>query len=309
MSNFIVNADDEACFDFNEQKLSVVRRKIEECRAFGKEFRIIFLDIDNVINNSEPTMQRQLEKINYLASSAYRRSVMGRNSEDKDRIAMKIKKSYDILDGILEETMPLTERMDYEEIHQDKNLFRQSIPWVNEMLEDTSYKEKLVYELGDNHEVEFFFLYLTHINPPREAATKIRKYFYRTPLIDGVIWLPFHDNHKHINSKALYATSILGLHPREFKNCYLIDDTEKNIGEWKSYGGLAIPFLTSGFPDPRELDPDECEKYSEHNCERMLIDMNPSKIADIIGMIEQDRNIGLDTVNIQQKVKRMVIKR
>ena len=55
MSNFIVNADDEACFDFNEQKLSVVRRKIEECRAFGKEFRIIFLDIDNVINNSEPT--------------------------------------------------------------------------------------------------------------------------------------------------------------------------------------------------------------------------------------------------------------
>ena len=94
-----------------------------------------------------------------------------------------------------------------------------------------------------------------------------------------------------------------------YKNSYIIDDTEKNIEEWKLYGGLAIPFLPNGFPDPKELDPDDWERYSEHNCERMLVDLDPSKIAAIIGMIEQDRHIGLDTVNVQQKVKRMMIKR
>ena len=108
----------------------------------------------------------------------------------------------------------------------------------------------------------------------------------------------------------MHVIRTLGLKQSEFRNCILIDNSSRNLRDWKSYGGISIPYLPSGYPTINSSLPETEEakkerEQNEFNHLRSITSLDPFYLQFVISAILYDREQKLDTVNIQQKVKKI----
>ncbi len=222
---------------------------IENILKCGGNYRLFCIDVDDVIFNTDPFVQNKLDEIDHRATKKYREEIAKETSED---MRESLKKSFDILDAILEETEYVDyddekekttrrnyKRLNYEEIYQDKNLIPGAVEFVRGIL-DTR---------GEND----FFIFLSHKNPEREGLVKAKKLYELFPDIDAVETLPFHiePGTKRVNSKALWIKQVYGL--ENLDNCYLLDNSRSNCKDFRKHGGNFVRYLPDGFDDTHTL--------------------------------------------------------
>ena len=233
--------------EYNELKRQGLVEKIKNCNG---DYFIFFIDVDDVIYNTEPVMQKVLEDIDYRATTKYRVKKAQDNSEDSKEEGNL---SYKILDAILEETLyeEYDERkdawirrtyraIDYDkEVYLDKHLFDNAIEYIRNIIKNK----------GDN----VFVVACSHRNPVREGETKTQRLYEKLPELDLVITLPYHVQvgFDEVNSKALYVKKVLSLETLE--NCLLIDNAKKNCRDWRRNGGIDINFLPYGYKEEHTL--------------------------------------------------------
>lgn len=234
--------------EFNRNKIIKLINNIQECNG---NYVLYAIDVDDVVYNTEPVMQRVLMSIDSRATKKYREKIAGETSEDS---VYEIGKSFAILDAILEETPYVDEKengtyqttvypkINYEMIYDLENLMPNAISNINGMLKNRAKNE--------------FFIYLSHINPPREGEIKTRRLYELTPGIDAVMTLPYHvkPGTKEVSSKADFLKTSLALDT--LKNCILIDNSKSNGRDWRYRGGTDIRFL----PEGHELDADLADR-------------------------------------------------
>ncbi|MBQ8892013.1 MAG: hypothetical protein IJ068_04030 [Bacilli bacterium] len=227
------------------KRLSLITKLL---KTEGK-YRLICIDVDDVIFNTEPVVQKILEKIDYRATKKYRERISHRSSEDTREL---LEESFNILDAILEETEYVEydeekekttrrsyKQINYDDIYKEKNLMPNAVEFVNRILN----------ERGEND----FIIFLSHMNPEREGLKKTQILYKLFPEVDAVETLPFHIEHgsKNINSKALWIKQLYGLETLD--NCYLIDNSRSNCKDFRKHGGNFVRFLPDGFEEESTL--------------------------------------------------------
>ena len=231
--------------EFNRSKIIKLINDIQNCNG---DYILYVIDVDDVVYNTEPVMQRVLMSIDPRATKKYREKISRETSEDS---AYETAKSFTILDAILEETSYVDEKengtfqtivypkIDYEKIYALENLMPNAIFNINEMLKNRKKNE--------------FFIYLSHINPIREGIIKTRRLYELTPDIDAVMTLPYHikPGTKEVSSKADFLKNSLALDTLE--NCILIDNSKSNGRDWRGHGGTDIRFLPEGHDTNADL--------------------------------------------------------
>ncbi|MBR3660951.1 MAG: hypothetical protein IKN63_03495 [Bacilli bacterium] len=232
--------------DFNALKRL---KLIENILKSNGNYRLLCIDVDDVIFNTEPLMQEQLKEIDYRATSKYREKIAHRSSEDTRELN---EKSYDILDAILEEmsyvdyddekektTIKNFKPVDYKKIYQRQNLLENAVLFVKSIL--------------DSREESDFVIFLSHRNPEREGIVKTKILYELFPEVDAIEILPFHleRGSKVVNSKALWLKQVYNL--ESLNNCYLIDNARKNCKDFKMHGGNFIRYLQDGFDEESTL--------------------------------------------------------
>ncbi len=300
----------EDWYEFNNKKIVKLRNELKTYRNGKTFYRIVFIDIDDVINNTEPYMQQQLKDLGYYeATSEYRMSLMKNATEDKKSFDQETKRSFALFNDIVEETIPLKKKIDYNFIHQESHLFPNAVDYINKLTDEASLEFDFNALESSVKKIKTFYVFLTHYNPRREESLKIMTYYKYCPGIDAIITLPFHImiGSSIQNSKAKVARSILGITPNEFCHCYLIDNSLGNCNNFMQNSGNAIPFYQFGFPEYGSLLlGKERYEFSNYNKERMLTTLEPDKISKVIQLIENDRLLGIDeSVNYRQKAKRL----
>lgn len=238
---------------FNLERLKKLRSRIEKCKG---DYTLYAIDVDDVVYDTDPVMQRILGEIDKRATTFYREEIAREPSEDSTQ---EMEKSFKILNAILEETPYYEEQFDgsfrkidyprinYNSVYIDENLLNKSIPYMNQMLR--------------NREDNEFYIYLSHCNPEREGIIKTERLYEHTPKIDGIMTLPFHVEvgKSEISSKAKHLLTNLQID--SLTNCVLIDNSKRNCRDWRNYGGTDIRFLPTGHA-PNEDDIDRITKIS-----------------------------------------------
>lgn len=254
------------------------RKRIQLMNDIGKcqgDYSLFCIDIDDVIYDTDRVMQDKLTSIDYRATKKYRELISKETSEDS---LNEIKKSFSILDSILEEYPYIEEledgtkrkyaypKIDYSDIYRTENLISGSIDNVNKMIEQKDEKT--------------FFIYLSHCNPEREGLEKMLQLYKLTPQIDAIITLPYHigNGSKEVNSKGTWVKQSLALD--NLDKCILIDNSKSNCKEWRRQGGIDIRYLTDGFELPYILE--------EHLLR--LPSLDPTNIQFIISCIKHVRD-------------------
>ena len=232
--------------EFNMVKRLQLMNKIHNC---GGDYNLYCIDVDDVLFNTDPYVQKILEKIDYRATQKYKEEISHESSEDSKQL---MQESWDILDAILEEreykdyneetgeyTIKKFDKIDYEDVYQDKNLFPGAVEFIRNLLK--------------NRKPNDFYIFLSHRNPEREAMIKLRKLYELFPEIDGVETLSYHiePGSDTINSKALWIKQIYGL--ESLDRCYLIDNSKSNDLDFRKHGGKAIRLLPKGFNEKHTL--------------------------------------------------------
>ena len=257
--------------EFNESKRQELIEKIRNC---GDDYTILVLDVDNVIYNSNPIMQKLIGERDYRATDEARIFYAKEGSEDSKLAHVN---SYKILDAILEETAYedydeeldeyITRRykpIDYEEVYVSETLF----PGVKERLNG----------ILNNREDNFFVIACSHRNPVSEGIVKTKKLYEEFPGLDFVITMPFHVEigSGEMNSKAEFVKKLLLLD--DLHNCILIDDAKKNCVDFRKHNGMDIKFLPNGHKAHNE------DKPSDHLSK--LNELDPYMIQFCISYIE-----------------------
>lgn len=278
--------------EYNTLKKLKLIENILKCNG---NYKLICIDVDDVIFNTDPFVQEKLEQIDHRATKKYREEIAKETSED---MRESLCKSFDILDAILEETLYIdyddekektTRRsyktLDYDEIYQDKNLILSSVQYIKNMLSNR----------GENE----FFIFLSHKNPDREGLVKAKRLYELFPEIDVVETLPFHiePGSKSVNSKALWIKQVYGLD--NLDNCYLIDNSKSNCKDFRKHGGYDIRFLPDGFNKSHNL----ADKFSK------LDSLDPYMIQFAISYIKYAREnsnyIDSVDINLEEKIKKL----
>ena len=226
---------------YNELKLTEWKEKIKDCNG---AYRLFCIDVDDVLFDIIPVMQKVLASIDYRATNKYREEISKETSEDAKA---EFKKSYLILDAILEEHKCIIENdegkkekldfskplIDYEKFYVDENLFPLAIEFIKFMILNKSKND--------------FFIFVSHRNPVREAIIKTRRLYELVPEIDGIITPPFHEEigAEQMSNKGLFVMQLLELD--NLDNCILIDNSKSNGIRWRKLGGYDIRFLPEGF--------------------------------------------------------------
>lgn len=211
-------------------------------KSEGK-FRLICIDVDDVIFDTDPIIQKKLEEIDYRSTKKYRESIAHESSEDMREL---LDESFNILDAILEETvyaeyddlkekttMRSYKQINYDEVYKEENLIPNAINFVRNIIDNR----------GEND----FVIFLSHMNPEREGIAKAKVLYELFPEVDVVETLPFHiePGSKNVNSKALWIKQVYGLD--NLSNCYLIDNSRSNCKDFRKHGGNFVRYLQDGF--------------------------------------------------------------
>lgn len=230
----------------------------------NRDYRIFFIDVDDVVFNTDPIMQEILEEYvlddaDHKATKRYREEIARETTEDS---LGEIGKSFQMLDAILEETeyeydvekgnlrgnkrKIKFDPIDYEKVYLSENLI------VSKKISKSSidFIKYMIQNKGPND----FFVFLSHRNPEREGVIKTQRLYELIPEIDLVITLPYHIEvgSKKVNSKALWIKQWLALD--NLDNCYLIDNSKSNGKDWRKNGGIDIRYMPNGFGKNDTLD-------------------------------------------------------
>lgn len=282
---------------YNQQKIELTKKRIRKCIEKGEDFKIFLFDIDDTVNKSRKATEEQIEKINFKASERYKRlyeeahPFFGDQIDNRDFNMMY----WDLRNQILEDYGPYLGSIDYSFIHNEKNLYENSMKFINYLI--------------NNHDDNVFVLYLSHYNPEREAVLKIQKYYEYTldskgeSKLDGILTLPvfeerYEPNGKNrtITSKAMPLFSQLGLSSRYLSKCYLIDDSGRVRRDFKERGGIVIPaYLEKGYLEYFEDD--------KADRQRVITNWDIIFFQTILSKIDYERKIGIEETK-NYKIKR-----
>lgn len=230
----------EDIMKYNKIKISELSKKIAETNG---DYRLICIDVDDVIFDIANLMQEILADIDYRATNKYREMIV--NDETSEDAKLEFKKSYKILDAILEENKCVVEKengqkeyldftkplIDYEKVYEDKNLFPLAIQYVKNMIANRGPNE--------------YYIFLSHRNPIREGIIKTKRLYELIPEIDGIITLPFHEGTNEMTDKGLWVLQTLQLD--NLNNAILIDNSKSNCKKWRAREGIDIRFEPDGF--------------------------------------------------------------
>ena len=282
---------------YNQKKIELTKKRIRKCIERGQDFKILLFDIDDTVNKSRRATEEQIEKINFKASKKYKRIYDDAHPFFGDELDNgDFNKVYrDLRNQILEDYGPYLGAIDYSLIHRESNLYDNSMEFMNYLI--------------NNHDDNVFVLYLSHYNPEREAVLKIQKYYEYTldnngeSKLDGIIMLPVFEERyepngkdRTINSKATVLTTQLGISPRYFSKCYLIDDSGSVRRDFKERGGIVIPaYLEKGYLEYFEDDKDDRQ--------RVITDWDICFFQTILSKIEYERKQGIEETK-NYKLKR-----
>ena len=280
---------------YNKQRQLELMEKILETKG---NFRLFCIDVDDVIFNTEPVVQKILERIDYRATKKYREKIARESSEDVQDL---LDEHSNILNAILEETLYVEyddekekttlrsyPQINYEEVYKEENLIPNSIQFVKSIL--------------DSRRKNDFVIFLSHMNPEREGIVKTKMLYKLFPEVDVVETLPFHiePGSKQMNHKALWIQQVYGI--KKLDNCYLIDNSRSNCKDFRKHGGKFIRYLQEGF--------DETNTLADHMSKLSTLD--PYMLQFALSFVEYTRkrnNLSyLDKVDIsmdeaKQKVK------
>ena len=253
--------------------------KMIECEnAFSKRshnqdefpFTIYCIDVDGVIFDSLPELQKILGCIEPRSTNEYRVNIALEGSEAKE----EVQKSFKILDHVLEErdyieADPETgelfktsyPRISYRNIYDKSNLLTQTFNVRTGISTNGEPKyEKInitavdyINHLLANKRPNEFFIFLSHRNPVREGIIKAKVLYELCPEIDAVETLPFHikTGACEPTSKALWLQEVYGL--KTFANICFFDDSKAITKDVIKHFGNAIRVLTNGFNDKHTL--------------------------------------------------------
>ena len=109
-----------------------------------------------------------------------------------------------------------------------------------------------------------------------------------------------------MTNKATEVIEIFGLTYEEFRRCFLYENSASVRRKWQELGGIAVEFLTEGFPDFKKLPFYKREYYNIFNRIRMLPGwcQEPYDTETWIRFIDEqawyDQNVGADTILVQE---------
>lgn len=281
---------------FNQKKIELARKKIQKCVQDKKDFQIFLFDIDDTFNKSREATEKQIEKINFKASEKYRRLYDESHPFFGDQFESNSFNEifWDLRNQILEDYGKYLGAIDYELIHQEENLYDNSMEFLNYFI--------------NNHDENTFVFLLSHYNPERESILKIKKYYEYTmnnlgeSSLDGILTLPvfiekYEPNGKkrEINSKVGPLYNELGLTPEYLDRCYLIDDSGRVRRDFKKQGGIVIPaYLEKGYL--------ECFEDDKDDRQRVIINWDIYYFQMILQKIKYERNMRIpETKNYKLK--------
>lgn len=232
---------------YNKAKLNELSKNIMDCNG---DYNLYCIDVDDVVYNIAPIMQKIFERIDKRSTNKYRERIVKETPQDSQA---GFRMSYTILNAILEETKCTIEKdngqaeeldftkplIDYEALYSDENLFPFAVDFIKYMI---ATKDK-----------NAFFIFVSHRNPEREGIIKTRRLYELIPEIDGVITLPFHEKigSSKVSDKGLCVMQTLLL--ESLDNAILIDNSKSNGKAWRSRNGIDIRYLENGFESDNTL--------------------------------------------------------
>lgn len=302
IANNILKENIEYLFYFceNETRIEKLKESIKILKEYGEDYILVCIDIDDVMYDSEPIKQEDLERIDFKASNKYRQSLTSLPTEDSKG---ETNETYARLDAILEEYPYIETPEDgrkivhnYEKIDYKKYYVKENLLPKKENDDKSPKADECVNTLLNMRDDRTFVIYLSHINPVREGMEKIKQLLKLTPKIDGIITLPYHKQKGDsiASSKALFVNDRLTL--GNLNNCILIDNSKSNCKDWRKHGGIDIRFLTTGFEETYNLE--------DHLLRLPSLDPYAIQFAlSGIKYIRENPNY-LDTINDNQKVLR-----
>ena len=255
-------------------------------------YKIICIDVDDVIFDTDTVVQKLLEEIDYRATKKYREKISHETSEERELL----EESFNILDAILEETIYIDydeekekitrksyKTIDYNHVYQEENLVSNAIQFVRDILDSRQENE--------------FVIFLSHRNPEREGLIKTKILYKLFPDVDVIETLPFHIERgsKKMNSKALWMKQIYNL--KDLRNVYLIDNSRTNCKDFRKHGGNFARYLPEGF---------NCESTLADHMSK-LTSLDPYMLRFALSFIDYCRNNPeyLKTVDKSSKVKKL----
>lgn len=243
---------EEKIMSYNLKKLVELREKIKE---LGDDYTILSIDVDGVVYNTS-IMQEILASIDFRSTKKYRSLIANEETED---FKMDSKKSYAILNAILEET-PFQDdenmrygvpqrivypKIDYKRVYKDENIVKNDETGVTTV----DYIRYIIENKPDN----VFVIFNTHYNMEHESFEKIKELYRLFPNIDGVLAMPYHKTigSNECTNKAVELRQRLGI--PNVKNVIHIDDLKKNCTDIREDGGMDIRFLEFGYDETHTL--------------------------------------------------------
>ena len=275
--------------EYNTLKKLKLIEKILKCNG---NYRLICIDVDDVVYNVDNVVQEILSKIDERATKKYYEKLSHETTED---MLQELKKSFDILNAILEETRYIEyddekdrtiihdyKQIDYNEIYQDKNLIPGAVDFIKLMIKSKQPND--------------FFIFLSHKNPEREGIVKMANLYRLFPEIDAIETLPFHVEvrSKIVNSKALWIKQVYGID--DLSKCLLIDNSKSNCKDFRKHDGLDIRYLPEGFDGTHTL--------ADHMSK--LTNLDPHMLQFAISYINYARNNPnyIDEVDMSLKIQK-----